>query len=251
MTPMNQDAPKGQIHPVIRVIKEVTDVFVDMGFEIASGPEMEDEYHNFDALNVPKDHPARDMQDTFWLDKNNMPNIPDLLRTHTSNVQIRFGENNQPPFQIVVPGKVYRNEATDRTHEVQFHQIEGMVIGTDITLGNLKYCLNTFIKKVFGDDVVTQFRPGYFPFVEPGIEVDMQCFRCKGDGCPTCSHSGWIEILGAGMTHPNVLKSVGIDPEKYQGFAFGMGADRIAMLKYGIDDVRLLYNGDMRLISQF
>lgn len=241
----------GHIHPVERVIKDITDIFVEMGFEIASGPEMEDEFHNFDALNMPGDHPARDMQDTFWIEKEGNSALPDLLRTHTSNVQIRFGENHEVPFKIVVPGKVYRNEATDRTHEVQFHQIEGMAIGTDVTLANLKFYLNTFLRRMFGDDVVTQFRPGFFPFVEPGIEVDMQCFRCKGDGCPTCSHSGWIEILGAGMTHPKVLESAGIDPSKFQGFAFGIGVDRIAMMKYGIDDVRVLYNGDLRLIQQF
>lgn len=251
MSNMKKNSEKGHIHPVNRIIKEITDVFVEMGFEIASGPEMEDTYHNFDALNVPKDHPARDMQDTFYLDKTNNPNIPDLLRTHTSNVQVRFGENHKPPFKIVVPGKVYRNEATDRTHEVQFFQIEGMVVGEDISLAHLKGSLNTFIRKLFGDDVETQFRPGYFPFTEPSVEVDMKCFKCKGDGCPTCSHSGWIEILGSGMIHPNVLNSIGINPKKYQGYAFGTGVDRIAMMKYGIDDVRSLYNGDMRLITQF
>lgn len=242
---------KGHIHPVIRVIKDITDVFVEMGFEIASGPEMEDSYHNFDALNVPKDHPARDMQDTFYLDKKNFPNIPDLLRTHTSNVQIRFGENNAPPFKIIVPGKVYRNEATDRTHEVQFHQIDGMVIGEDISLAHLKGSLNTFIHKLFGDDVETRLRPSYFPFTEPSVELDMKCFRCKGNGCPTCSHNGWIEILGAGMTHPNTLNMIGINTKKYQGYAFGVGVDRIALMRYMIDDVRMLYNGDLRLINQF
>jgi len=259
---MSQESEKGHIHLTNRIIDEIVGIFVDIGFEVVTGPEMEDEYHNFDALNVPKDHPARDMQDTFWVEQMNLKPylkdnrtgesvLPQVLRTHTSNMQIRFAETHEPPFKIIVPGKVYRNENTDRTHEVQFHQIEGMVIGKDINLSHLKFALNNFIKKIFGDDVETQFRPGYFPFTEPSIEVDMKCFKCKGSGCSTCSHSGWIEILGSGMTHPNVLSSAGIDPNKYQGFAFGMGADRIAMLKYGVDDVRLLYNGDLRLTNQF
>ena len=245
MTIMNKEE-KGHIHPITHTINEIVDVFVDMGFEVATGPEMEDEYHNFDALNVPKDHPARDMQDTFWL-----KGISKLLRTHTSNVQARFGKEHGAPFKIVAPGKVYRYEATDRTHEVQFHQVEGMVVGKDINLGHLKKALLTFLRKVFGEDVDIQLRPGFFPFVEPGIEVDMKCFRCKGEGCATCSHSGWIEILGAGMTHPNVLNLAGINPNEYQGFAFGIGVDRVAMLKYGIEDVRQMYNGDLRIVNQF
>ncbi len=244
---MSKEDKKGHIHPVSRVIDEVTKVFIDLGYEIASGPEIEDEFHNFDALNVPKDHPARDMQDTFWL-----KDLPEkLLRTHTSNVQIRFMENNTPPIKIVAPGKVYRYEATDRTHEVQFHQMEGLVVDKGITLGHLKHALLSFLRKLYGEDVEIKLRPGYFPFVEPGVEIDMVCMRCKGKGCPSCAHSGWIEILGAGMVHPNVLKSAGIDPEIYSGFAFGTGIDRIAMLKYGIDDVRLLYSGDLRLVNQF
>lgn len=237
---------KGHLHPVTHTINEMVEVFLGMGFDVISGPEIEDEYHNFDALNFPKDHPARDMQDTFWL-----KDIPKLLRTHTSNVQIRYMENNQPPFKIIVPGKVFRNEATDRTHEVQFYQLEGLAVGTDVSMANLKYYLNNFLKKLFGEDIKTQFRPGYFPFVEPGVEIDLECFKCKGVGCPTCSHSGWIEILGAGMVHPNVLKNVGIDPNKYQGFAFGVGVDRIAVLKYGVDDIRYFYNGDLRVVNQF
>lgn len=235
----------GNIHPVTRTIEDVTKAFKKLGFSIVLGDEMEDEYHNFDALNIPKDHPARDSQDTFWL-KNEK-----LLRTHTSPVQIHYMKNNKPPFRIVVPGKVFRNEATDRTHEIQFHQMEGLVVDKDVSMANLKYYLNNFLKEVFGKDLKTQFRPGYFPFVEPGVEIDLECFRCKGDGCSTCSHSGWIEILGAGLVHPNVLNNAGINPNEFGGFAFGVGIERIAMLKYGIDDIRLLYSGDLRLVNQF
>lgn len=222
-------------------------IFTELGFEVALDRELEDSKHNFDDLNFPKDHPARDIQDTFWI-KNNPEK---LLRTHTSTVQIRYAESHKPPFKIIVPGKVFRNEATDNTHEVQFYQFEGMVVGKDVSMANLKYYLNNFIRKLFGEDIKTQFRPGFFPFVEPGVEIDMQCFRCKGSGCSTCSHSGWIEILGAGMIHPNVLRNAGIDPEQYSGFAFGVGVDRLAIMKYGIDDIRLLYNGDLRVINQF
>ena len=238
----------GHLHILTQTINKVSDIFVSMGFEIADGPEIEDEYHNFDALNVPADHPSRDMQDTFWLEPENLKK---LLRTHTSPVQVRYMEKNEPPFAIVVPGKVFRNEATDVTHDAQFHQCEGLVVGENITLANLKGTLESFLKKLFGEDVVIRLRPGYFPFVEPGVEVDMVCFRCKGEGCPSCSHSGWIEILGAGMVHPNVLNSCGIDSRKYQGFAFGIGVDRIIMLRHGLDDIRRLYSGDLRLVNQF
>lgn len=239
----------GHIHIINRMIDDVAKTFTEMGFEIALGPEIEDEYHNFDALNVPKNHPARDMQDTFWLaHKKSMPGATPLdagdpqklLRTHTSNTQIRFMEKNGPPLKIVAPGKVYRYEATDKTHEVQFHQIEGLVVGEGINMGHLKFALNSFIKKVFGKDSEIRLRPGYFPFVEPGIEIDM---RRKG--------GKWIEVLGAGMVHPNVLNNVGINPQKYTGFAFGAGIDRLVMIKYGIDDVRMFYNGDLRLVNQF
>lgn len=243
---MEEKEEKGHIHPITRTAHEIVSVLGEMGFEVALGPEVEDEYHNFDALNVPKDHPSRDMQDTFWLQDTDK-----LLRTHTSNVQIRFMEENGAPLKICAPGKVFRYEATDRTHEVAFHQIEGLVVGEDISMANLKFTLDTFIKKLFGDDIKTQFRPGFFPFVEPGVEIDLTCFKCRGSGCSTCSHSGWIEVLGAGMVHQNVLNSVGINPKKYKGFAFGVGLDRIAMMKYGVDDVRMFYNGDLRLINQF
>lgn len=232
---LNQ-ATIGHIHLINRMTDEISRVFIDMGFEIAESNEVEDEFHNFDALNVPKDHPARDLQDTFWLSTNPVK----LLRTHTSNTQIRYMENHQPPIKIISPGKVYRYEATDRTHEVQFHQIEGLVVGEGINMGHLKFALDAFIKKVFGPQTETRLRPGYFPFVEPGIEIDMR--RAGGK---------WVEMLGAGMVHPNVLNNVGINPRKYTGFAFGAGVDRLAMVKYGIDDIRAFYNGDLRLISQF
>jgi phenylalanyl-tRNA synthetase alpha chain len=230
---MNED--RGKIHPVTGMIKELTDLFEDMGFSVATGPEMEDEWHNFDALNIPKHHPARDMQDTFWLENGK------LLRTHTSSVQIRFMEGNEPPIAIISPGKVFRNEATDRTHEAQFHQIEGLAVGENITMANLKYYLEAMVKKLFGEDFEIRLRPSYFPFVEPGVEVDV---RKKGD-------EDWIEVLGAGMVHPNVLNSVGIDPNKYTGFAFGAGIDRLLCLKYGIKDIRDLYTGDLRVVNQF
>jgi len=246
---------KGHLHLVTQTIKRISDIFVEMGFEIADGPEIEDEYHNFDALNAPKDHPSRDLQDTFWLkpmpDGRQVENLKKLMRTQTSGVQIRYMEKNQPPFAIIVPGKVFRNEATDVTHDAQFHQCEGLVMGENITLANLKGILETFLKKLFGDDVTIRLRPGFFPFVEPGVEMDMICFRCKGKGCPSCSHSGWIEILGAGMVHPNVLNAVGVDSRKYQGFAFGVGIDRLIMLKHELSDIRALYTGDLRLVNQF
>lgn len=238
---------KGNIHPLSRTMDEIVRIFTDMGFEIALGPEMENEYYNFDALNFPKNHPARDMQDTFWL-----KGVKEtVLRTHTSNAQVRFMEKNKPPLRIVVPGKVFRHEATDATHETQFHQIEGLVVGENVTLPNLKATLETFFKKLFGDDVKMRMRPSFFPFVEPGVEIDISCFLCGGSGCSVCKKSGWIEVMGAGMVHPNVLIAGGIDPRKYAGFAFGMGVDRLVMVKYGIEDVRLIYSGDLRLVNQF
>lgn len=232
----NQQKEIGSIHLISRVINDIVKIFSEMGYEVATGTEIDDERHNFDALNVPKDHPARDMQDTFWL--KDFPGH--LLRTHTSPAQVHYMEKNKTPFKIVVPGKVFRNEATDKHHEAQFHQIEGLVIGENINLGNLKGALNTFVKKFYGEGVETRLRPGYFPFVEPGVEIDMK--RKDGD---------WIEMLGAGMVHPNVLENCGIDSKKYQGFAFGIGIERVAMLKYGIDDIRNFYNGDLRLVDQF
>lgn len=229
---MNQ---KGHLHPATQLIREIVTIFDELGFSVATGPELEKEYYNFDALNVPKDHPSRDMQDTFWI--KGVENT--LLATHTSGIQVRHMENNKPPFRIIAPGKVYRNEATDATHEVQFTQIEGLMIDKDITLAHLKGVLEHMVKKVFGDDVVIRFRPSYFPFVEPGVEVDMK-WKDK-----------WLEIGGAGMVHPNVLRSVSLDPKEWNGFAFGFGIDRILMLKYGVDDIRHLYTGDLRFVNQF
>ena len=231
----------GHYHPNTILIRRTCQIFRDMGFEIAQGPEIETEHYNFDALNIPEDHPARDMWDTFWLEPNS---LGDLLRTHTSSVQIRFMEENKPPFRIISPGRVYRYEATDATHEAQFCQLEGLVIGEGVTLGHLKGTLDTYFSSLFGVDMEVRLRPSFFPFVEPGVEIDMRPKSKEGDG-------PWLEIMGAGMVHPKVLREVGIDTDKYQGFAFGGGIDRLSMLRYGIDDVRLLYNGDLRLINQF
>lgn len=252
---------QGHVHPISILIDDISNIFVDMGFDVADGPELEIEWNNFDALNVPRDHPSRDMQDTFWIkkdkeiDKFGRP-MGHVLRTHTSSVQIRtmekwVKEKREFPLAIIVPGKVFRNEATDATHEAQFHQVEGLLVGEGVTLSNLKGVLETFFSKLFKKDITIRMRSSFFPFVEPGVEIDMQCFKCSGLGCNICKQTGWIEIMGAGMVHPNVLQNCGIDSNKYQGFAFGGGIDRIAMLKWGIDDVRLLYNGDLRLVTQF
>lgn len=232
----------GHLHPLSMLQREVNDIFYDLGFAVADGPEVEDEWHNFDALNIPEDHPARDLWDTFWL-KNN--NLGDLLRTHTSSVQVRYmqDEDNEPPIQIIAPGKVYRYEATDATHETQFYQLEGLMVGKDITLGDLRGVLDAFFDKFYGEDIQQRFRPSFFPFTEPSVEVDMRPAGEQG--------AEWVEMMGAGMVHPHVLSSVGINPREWQGFAFGMGLDRLAMLKHEIDDVRLFYNGDLRLINQF
>lgn len=236
---MENDKKKGHFHPMTTAIREMYSIFDKMGYEIALGPELEEEFYNFDALNVPADHPARDMQDTFWI-KNQFPHGKRrLMRTQTSAVQIRYMEKNKPPFKIFVPGKVFRNEATDATHEVEFFQIEGLVVGKDISLAHLKGAIEQFLKLYFGQDVKFRIRPSYFPFVEPGIEVDVWY---KGK---------WMELLGAGLVHPNVLKASGIDSTIWSGFAFGMGFDRFVMTKYNIDDIRLLYSGDLRLVNQF
>ncbi len=240
----------GHKHPLSQIISECNQIFYNLGFGYAEGPEIETEHYNFDALNIPAYHPARDMWDTFWLKPENTRR---LLRTHTSPVQIRYMESHTPPIRIISPGKVFRHEATDATHEAQFFQIEGLAIDANISLANLKWVLEKFFSEFFGKKANVRMRPSYFPFVEPGVEVDMSCFKCRGKEttCPVCKGTGWIEIMGAGMVHPKVLEGVNIDPEKYQGFAFGCGIDRLAMLKYSIGDVRELYNGDLRLVSQF
>ncbi len=248
---MKESEQPVHIHPISRVVSDIVRIFSEMGFSIVDGPELETEYYNFDALNVPKDHPARDMQDTFWI-KTKQGEVGKLMRTHTSPVQIRFMEKNQPPFSIICPGRVFRNEATDARHEAMFHQVEGLAVGKDISLATLKSTLNVFFDKFFETDVDIRFRPSFFPFVEPGVEIDVSCFKCKGEGdCAVCGGNGWIEVMGAGLVHPHVLAGVGIDPLKWRGFAFGVGVDRLAALKYAIDDIRLFYTGDLRLVTQF
>lgn len=226
---------RGHLHPLTLVQQKAADIFTSIGFEIAEGPELETEYYNFNALNIPQYHPARDLMDTFWTKDNK------LMRTHTSSVQVRYMETHQPPFRIIVPGRVFRYEATDASHEIQFYQLEGLMVGKKITLANLKGVMETFFQKFFNSkDIEVRLRPSYFPFVEPGVEVDMR--RKKGK---------WMEVAGAGMVHPKVLQNVKIDPREWQGFAFGMGIDRLAMLKYKINDIRLFYSGDLRFIKQF
>lgn len=252
---METQPKPGSLHPVTLMVDTIASTMTKLGFSVADGPELETEYYNFDALNVPKDHPSRDMQDTFWL-KQEKGEERKLMRTQTSPVQIRYmkdmlAKGIMPPYAVIVPGKVYRNEATDATHETQFFQIEGLMIGKDVTLATMKGVLGEMFSGMFGSDPVVRLRSSFFPFVEPGAEVDMQCFKCKGAGCGVCKGSGWIEVMGAGMVHPNVLRECGLDPREWRGFAFGGGVDRLVMLKWGIDDVRLLYNGDLRVVNQF
>lgn len=237
-------ANKGHLHPISLMIREINAIFSELGFVFSEGPEMEQIKYNFDMLNVPADHPSRDMQDTFYIEGHDDM----VMRTHTSPVQVRYMESHKPPIRVIVPGKVFRNEATDATHEAQFYQLEGLMIDKDVSVAHLKGVLEYFFKRFFGGEVEVRFRPSFFPFVEPGLEVDM---RLTGADAPAKLKDRWIEIMGAGMVHPNVIRGAGIDPEVYQGFAFGMGVDRLAVMKYGIPDVRLLYNGDLRLINQF
>jgi phenylalanyl-tRNA synthetase alpha chain len=242
----------GRLHPTTKTIKEMCDIFVSMGFQIAEGPEVEWEYYNFEALNMPAEHPARDGFATLWVDyTTDTGKHPMLMRTHTSPVQIRFMEKNKPPIRMIAPGRVYRYEATDATHEWMFSQVEGLAVDTNITMADLKGTLFEFARRLFGQDRKCRFRCDYFPFVEPGVELAIDCFMCGGKGCRLCGQSGWIEILGAGMVHPEVLRGVGIDPEVYSGFAFGMGVERIPILRYGIDDIRLFYNNDLKFLKQF
>ncbi len=237
----------GSLHPLTTARKELTDIFVGMGFSVIQGPDMETGWYNFDALNFPKDHPARDMQDTLFV-KGEKEKV---MRTHTSPVQIRHMEENDPPIKVVVPGRVYRNETTDASHEINFYQLEGLMIDKDISVSNFKSVITQFVNEYFDGDVNVRLRPSFFPFTEPSFEVDMSCSVCDGSGCSVCSQTGWLEVLGAGMVHPNVIKNSGLNPEKWQGFAFGMGMDRLVMIKYGIDDVRLFYSGELRFLEQF
>lgn len=237
----------GGLHPLTIVRREIEDIFLGMGFEIAQGPEIENVYYNFDALNTPQNHPSRDLEDTFYISDDT------VLRTQTSSVQIRIMKEKKPPIKLIAPGRVYRSDDVDATHSPMFHQIEGLVVDRheNISMSELKWTLETFIKKLFGEEMEIRFRPHYFPFTEPSAEVDMTCFVCKGKGCRVCKGEGFIELLGAGLVHPNVLKNCGIDPCEYSGFAFGMGLDRIVMRKFNIDDLRLLYDNDVRFLNQF
>jgi phenylalanyl-tRNA synthetase alpha chain len=234
----------GRIHPVTQVSREICDIFAGLGFSVVEGPEVELDYYNFEALNIPKDHPARDMQDTFYVEENI------VLRTHTSPVQIRTMEKQKPPVRILSPGRVYRPDS-DVSHTPMFHQIEGLLVDRGITFGDLKGVLTFFIKKVFGEETAIRFRPSFFPFTEPSAEVDIQCVMCHGTGCRVCGQSGWLEILGSGMVDPEVFKKVGYDPVEVSGFAFGLGLERIAMLKYGVSDIRLFFENEWRFLEQF
>ena len=234
----------GRLHPVTQVREEICRIFAGLGFSVVEGPEVELDYYNFEALNIPKDHPARDMQDTFYVEDNI------VLRTHTSPVQVRIMEKRRPPVRILSPGRVYRRDS-DISHTPMFHQIEGLLVDRGITFGDLKGVLTVFLKQVFGEDTALRFRPSFFPFTEPSAEVDIRCVMCSGRGCRVCGQSGWLEILGSGMVDPEVFKNVGYDPEEFTGFAFGLGLERIAMLKFGISDIRLFFESDMRFLEQF
>ena len=237
--------PAGHRHPLSIVLDEVKDIFIGMGFRIADGPEVEWDYYNFEALNIPEGHPARDTQDTFYITEKM------LLRTQTSPVQIRYMENHKPPIRMIAPGRVFRSDPVDATHSPLFHQIEGLVVDKNITMADLKGNLLTLAKKLYGENTEIRLRPHHFPFTEPSCEIDVSCFRCGGKGCPMCKNEGWIEILGAGMVHPKVLQRGGIDPEEYSGFAFGLGVERLAMFRFAVDDMRLYYENDARFLSQF
>ena len=245
VTVPGEDVPFGHIHPLSRVQHEIEDIYIGMGYSIAEGPEDELDYYNFQALNIPPEHPARDTQDTFYITDNV------LLRSQTSPVQVHVMEKERPPIRILSPGRVYRSDAVDATHSPLFHQIEGLVVDRGVTMGDLKGTLAMFARRMFGSDTKIRFRPHHFPFTEPSAEVDVSCFACGGKGCRFCKGEGWIEILGAGMVHPNVLSGCSIDPEEYSGFAFGLGVERVALLKYHIDDMRLLYENDVRFLGQF
>jgi len=235
---------RGGLHPVTQTLERLEQLFARLGFEVADGPEIEDDYHNFEALNIPADHPARAMHDTFYFKNGN------VLRTHTSPVQIRYMENNKPPLRIIAPGRVYRCDS-DVTHTPMFHQIEGLLVDDNVSFANLKGILAEFLRQFFEADLKVRFRPSFFPFTEPSAEADISCVICSGKGCRVCGNTGWIEVLGCGMVHPNVLKCGGIDPEKYTGFAFGLGVERLTMLRYGVNDLRLFFENDLRFLRQF
>ena len=235
----------GSLHPVTQLQNEIEDLFTSLGFAVLRGPEVESEQHNFDALNIPSTHPARDMQDTFWLSNGH------LLRTHTSPVQVRGMRAFKPPLRMIAPGRVFRNEEVDASHEHTFYQVEGMMVDRDVSVANLIYFMKTMLGGIFKRDVAVRLRPGYFPFVEPGFELDILCLICNGAGCPVCKHSGWVELCPCGLVHPKVLAMSDIDPEEWGGFAFGLGLTRLAMMRYGIDDIRLLQGGDLRFLTQF
>lgn len=234
----------GSLHPVTRITREISAIFMRMGFSIAEGPEIESDYYNFEALNIPRYHPARDMQDTFYVSDEI------VLRTHTSPIQVRYMEKNDPPIHIIAPGKVFRCDS-DQTHTPMFHQIEGLLVDRDVSFGDLKGILTRFVHQIFGEGIGVRFRPSFFPFTEPSAEVDIACVICRGAGCRVCSNTGWLEVLGCGMVHPAVFENVGYDTDMYSGFAFGMGVERIAMLKYGINDLRLFFENDIRFLEQF
>ena len=235
----------GSLHPVTRIQAEIEDLFTSLGFAVLDGPEVETEYHNFDALNIPSTHPARDMQDTFWLTDGN------LLRTHTSPVQVRGMERLGPPLRMIAPGRVFRNEEVDASHEHTFYQVEGMMVDRNVSVAHMIYFMKTLLSAIFRREATVRLRPGYFPFVEPGFELDIQCLICGGAGCAVCKHSGWVELMPCGLVHPNVLSMSGIDPGQWGGFAFGLGLTRLAMMRYAIDDIRLFSSGDLRFLEQF
>jgi len=243
---------QGHLHPTTQIQNELSDIFTSMGFVVLDGPELESDYYCFEALNIHKNHPARDMQDTFYINKKNKEGEYDLvMRTHTSNVQVRAMQKYGAPIRCVVPGRVFRSEATDACHEHTFHQIECLMVDKDISIANLKAVVKEMLSSIFKQSIEVRIRPGFFPFVEPGFEVDISCTVCQGKGCPSCKHSGWLEMMGAGMVHPNVLKHGNIDPGQYSGLAFGMGIDRLAMMRYGIDDIRLFQSGNLKFLEQF
>lgn len=240
----------GHLHPISKVQYELEDIFTSMGFMVLNGPELESEYYNFDALNVLKAHPARDMQDTFFVEGGEKDN-QFVMRTHTSPVQIRAMHKYGAPLRCIVPGQCYRNEATDARHEFNLHQVEGLMVGEDISIANMVSVIETFLSAIFKKEVKVRLRPGYFPFVEPGFELDFSCLLCNGKGCRVCKNTGWVEFMGAGIVHPNVLKAGNVDPKRYSGFAFGFGTERLLMMKYGIDNIRLFRSGDLRFLRQF